>query len=158
MNALLWTITTTWKRTQVYYWRTFCLFKELFYYYSITKGRWWKEMDHGQHTILTCCASLVLKKAFDVIDHSTLLNKLEYSGIWDNVFRWFQDYVCNRKQYVQVNGTASDKRIISHGVPQKKKNSYWWKSNVCLCRRHWSASLWFRSGGTCKWRSTECRL
>ena len=35
-------------------------------------------MDHGQHTILTCCAFLVLKKAFDVIDHSRL-NKLEYS-------------------------------------------------------------------------------
>ena len=40
----------------------------------------------------------------------------------------------------------------------KKKNSYWWNSNVSLCRRHWSASLWFRSGGTCKWRSTEFRL
>ena len=28
--------------------------------------------------LLTCCAFLVLKKAFDVIDHSRL-NKLEYS-------------------------------------------------------------------------------
>lgn len=30
--------------------------------------------------LLIRCAFLVLKKAFDVIDHSTRLNKLQYSG------------------------------------------------------------------------------
>lgn len=72
--------------------------------------------------LLTCCAFLVLKKAFDVIDHSTRLNKLEYSGFETTSSNGFKITFFNRKQYVQVNGTASDKRIISHGKPQK--NSY----------------------------------
>ena len=34
------------------------------------------------------------------------------------VCEWFVSYLSNRKQYVSVNGHASDELIITHGVPQ----------------------------------------
>ena len=70
--------------------------------------------------LFTCSAFLGLKKVFDVSGyHSTLLNKPRYSGIVGNVF----DSIGFKFTFVtesneQVNGTASDKRINSHGVTQ----------------------------------------
>ena len=32
--------------------------------------------------------------------------------------KWFESYLSNCKQYVSVNGCASEELIISHGVPQ----------------------------------------
>ena len=50
---------------------------------------------------------LDLKKAFDLVDHSILLLKLEFIGIKGNMLKWFESYLKNRQQYVMVNGTLS---------------------------------------------------
>ena len=59
-----------------------------------------------------------LKKAFDTIDHSLLLNKLEYYGIRGVALNWLQSYLSNRKQFVTVNGIESKNLNVKCRVPQ----------------------------------------
>ena len=59
-----------------------------------------------------------LSKAFDTLNHSILLKKLEHYGIRGVSLNWFIDYLSHRKQYVRYNETSSSSLIISCGVPQ----------------------------------------
>ena len=60
-----------------------------------------------------------LSKAFDTVDHSVLLKKLELYGITDRNHSWFKNYLSNRKQFIQINNEQNTKlEIITCGVPQ----------------------------------------
>ena len=61
---------------------------------------------------------LDIKKAFDAVPHSILLERLYALGIRGNIFNWFKSYLENRKQYVIYNNCKSDMGTITHGVPQ----------------------------------------
>ncbi|KAL5253023.1 hypothetical protein ACHWQZ_G015697 [Mnemiopsis leidyi] len=57
-------------------------------------------------------------KAFDVLDHSTLLYKLDHYGIRGIAKEWFESYLTNRNQFVSINGNCSESKQIEYGVPQ----------------------------------------
>ena len=59
-----------------------------------------------------------LRKAFDTVDHSILLDKLYKYGIRGTPVNWFKSYLETRKQYVCYSDTLSATMPISHGVPQ----------------------------------------
>ena len=59
-----------------------------------------------------------LKKAFDTVNHDILMKKLECYGIRGKLFNWLKSYLENRNQYVHYNGYDSDKKVVTHGVPQ----------------------------------------
>ena len=59
-----------------------------------------------------------LKKAFDTIDHSLLLRKLERYGIRGKANDWVKSYLHHRKQFVQVDEHQSNLLNIVCGVPQ----------------------------------------
>ena len=59
-----------------------------------------------------------LSKAFDTIDHSTLLIKLEGYGIRGMANDLIKSYLTNRLQYTEVLGEKSDTLSIQFGVPQ----------------------------------------
>ena len=59
-----------------------------------------------------------LRKAFDTVNHKILLEKRQHYGVRGMPFNWFQSYLTNRKQYVEVNGAPSDLLDVMYGVPQ----------------------------------------
>ena len=72
-------------------------------------------IDNGNYG---CGIFIDLKKAFDTVNHSILLKKLDHYGIRGIPLKWFVSYLSYRKQYVSVNGHISDELVITHGVPQ----------------------------------------
>ena len=61
---------------------------------------------------------LDLSKAFDTVNHSILLSKLDLYGIRGDGNQWFRSYLSNRKQKVFVNGVESNFLLVNSGVPQ----------------------------------------
>ena len=57
-------------------------------------------------------------KAFDMVDHSILLSKLDFYGIRGNFLEWFRTYLTGREQYVFVNNNSSSRLKLDYGVPQ----------------------------------------
>ena len=78
--------------------------------------------NHILHSLNKQQISLLLlidfSKAFDMVEHSILLKKFEYYGIRGTTKKWFASYLCNREQFVSVNGIDSIKKTIKYGVPQ----------------------------------------
>ena len=61
---------------------------------------------------------LDFQRAFDTVDHSILLKKLEHYGIRGVANKWFASYLKNRRQFVSINGIVSDTIFMLLGVPQ----------------------------------------
>ena len=61
---------------------------------------------------------LDFSKAFDTVDHSILLNKMEHYGIRGTPLKWIQSYLTDRYQYTSFNGASSQHKLVSCGVPQ----------------------------------------
>ena len=60
-----------------------------------------------------------LSKAFDTVDHSTLLKNLETYGIRNSNLSWFHSYLKQKNQYIRVtHGLKTDSETIVCGVPQ----------------------------------------
>lgn len=59
-----------------------------------------------------------LKKAFDLVDHDTLLNKLRIYGCSHSMMAWFRSYLSGHSQKSQFKGTLSEAPPVSVGVPQ----------------------------------------
>ena len=69
----------------------------------------------GKNTIATF---FDLKKAFDTVDHSILLEKLKLYSIKNRLLLWIKDYLSSRQQCTLANGIMSEPADIECGVPQ----------------------------------------
>ena len=74
-----------------------------------------KALENGDYVI---GIYLDFSKAFDAVDHGTLLLKLEHYGARGSALEWFKSYLPNRQQYVAYNGVSSQPKNINWGVPQ----------------------------------------
>ena len=72
----------------------------------------------------SACVLLDLSKAFDMIEHTIMLEKLSLYGIRGNALAWFKSYLSNRTLRVKcrtVGSTAihtSDEYSVKYGTPQ----------------------------------------
>ena len=78
------------------------------------------EMDKKKYSL---GIFLDLSKAFDTIDHSRLLKKLENYGVRGNALNWFSSYLAARTQCVSIGLSVSESSIITCGVPQHAQGS-----------------------------------
>lgn len=61
---------------------------------------------------------LDLRKAFDTVNHSVLLNKLSKCNFSYNAVSWFKSYLHDRTQCVSVNNCRSNSHTLTTRVPQ----------------------------------------
>jgi hypothetical protein len=71
--------------------------------------------NNKEHALAIFCD---LCKAFDTVDHGLLLKKLSKVGVHGTELKWFENYLSERKQFVQVNGSPCNLLNILLGVPQ----------------------------------------
>ena len=73
-------------------------------------------MAKGSVTALTL---LDLSAAFDTIDHTILLDRLNvFYGISELAIGWFKSYLSGRTHSVKVGSTLSHLVVLQYGVPQ----------------------------------------
>ena len=72
--------------------------------------------DSGKVSVLVM---LDLSAAFDTVDHSILLNRLEtWAGLSGTVLEWFRSYLEERSYFVTIGSYQSDRVAMTCGVPQ----------------------------------------
>ena len=76
---------------------------------------WYVNMDRKMFNLVVL---LDLKKAFDTIDHSILLSKLELYGITGNALSMIRSYLSGRNKKCQLGDKMSTARRIECGIPQ----------------------------------------
>ena len=71
-----------------------------------------------ENKMLTIGVFIDLKKAFDTINHSILIDKLEHYGVRGTANKWIMNYLSGRLQYVQKDNVLSGYKKMIHGIPQ----------------------------------------
>ena len=59
-----------------------------------------------------------LRKAFDVILHKIILDKLFFYGMSNKVYEWFKSYLIGRQHCVSIDNHCSEYLTVKSGVPQ----------------------------------------
>ena len=75
-------------------------------------------VENIEQGLINGLALIDLSKAFDLVDHKLLLQKLEQYGITPLALKWFQSYLNDRYQLVQIASSLSNPSLIKLGVPQ----------------------------------------
>lgn len=82
---------------------------------QLTLTKWKQSMDKGNFTV---AVFLDLKRAFETIDRSILIDKLKSYGIGGSVLNWIKDYLTERYQVTKIGNATSSRKINNFGVPQ----------------------------------------
>ena len=70
------------------------------------------------NNLYSCGVFLDFSKAFDTVNHTTLLKKMERYGIRGVPLQFFASCLTNRQQYVQMGNTVSSEQTMTYGIPQ----------------------------------------
>ena len=77
--------------------------------------QWVEAVDKGD---MVGCMMLDLSAAYDLANHSLILDKLRMYGFEDSAVGWMRSYLCGRSQCVYIDGELSDVLEVDVGVPQ----------------------------------------
>ena len=73
-------------------------------------------LDKGL-TVSAALSFLDLRKAFDSLDHSILLERLHQLGMCDIELKWFCDYLSDRSQRIRYGTHYSEWGSVLGGIP-----------------------------------------
>ena len=76
---------------------------------------WMDSLNEGQ---ISGVCLLDMSAAFDIVDHSLLLEKLKLYGFQLECLDWIKSYLTDRTQCVSINGSLSRLLPVPTGVPQ----------------------------------------
>ena len=82
--------------------------------------KWASAIDKG---LVNGVVMLDLRKAFDLVKHTILLDKLSIYGCTQQWMRWFSSYLSERKQFVLFKGKQSQLSEITTGVLPSPRGS-----------------------------------
>ena len=61
---------------------------------------------------------LDFSKAFDLVDHAILLQRLHARGVSGSLLLWFKSYLSSRLQQVVIENVTSEWSLVTSGAPQ----------------------------------------
>lgn len=76
----------------------------------------WKMAIHDKKVVVA--VFLDLRRAFETVDRSILLEKLKKYGVRNIEAKWFESYLMDRLQKTKMNGIVSKAIKVLLGVPQ----------------------------------------
>ena len=77
--------------------------------------KWMKSIDAGD---VVGAIFFDLRKAFDVVNHDILLQKLQHYKFDTQSLNWIKSYLSNRIQYIVHKNMKSTPQMVKSGVPQ----------------------------------------
>ena len=75
-------------------------------------------LDNMDNQKMTGAVFIDLKKAFDLVDHTCLLHKLDHYGVRGHAKMWFESYLKFRSQKVKYGDNLSSSNSMTYSVPQ----------------------------------------
>jgi len=82
---------------------------------TLATSRWMTSIDEGEQ----CGIVFVdMSKAFDRVNHQTLINELHAMGLRGSVLNWFMTYLRGRQQSVKIGSAQGPVTPCTRGVPQ----------------------------------------
>ena len=76
-------------------------------------------LEAAENTELSAALLIDQSAAYDLVDHKILLQKLKVYNFHDDSIQWFQSYLSERSQIVQVESKQSEPILLEdHAVPQ----------------------------------------
>ena len=82
---------------------------------QLTLSKWKVHVDEGK---IVVAVFFDFRRAFETIDRSILLKKLQYYGITGSGLNWFKEYLDGRLQKTKIGEVESNKKENKHGLPQ----------------------------------------
>ena len=76
---------------------------------------WLESLENGEVAAL---CFLDMSAAFDIVDHTLLINKLNLYGFDSGMQDWISSYLEDRYQCVSIDGSLSKLQLVQQGVPQ----------------------------------------
>ena len=77
---------------------------------------WLKAINNGN---LVECIWVDFRKAFDPVDHHLQLQKMLHYRLSELPLSWFDSYLSNRTQQVNINVNISENDKVRYAVPQR---------------------------------------
>ena len=77
--------------------------------------KWTEAIDNGTYVDVIY---MDFQKAFDKVPHKRLIGKAKNYVLDNPLLEWIEDFLTGRTQRISINGSTSDWKEVTSGIPQ----------------------------------------